>query len=363
MAEGSLAPAELDRLEDALEGLEDDAALERWLTVEPSETVRERLTSYRSILDATREAMPIEEVPSGVLDGVIAEAQRAAAVAPVAAAAKASWWQRMRGSYVVPAVALAGTAVLVLWVGQPNEAGVTATAPVELAEGEASRSRAKLDETVDAAAPAKEEAAGRAAPAPAAQAPPQDAEGIKGVELGATLEARPEEDAQAQQEVTPDVVPEVASNDKKMGTLGEAPGTKPVNADPKPTPTTGAAGPANGRWDIISRGDRARQEGDCIAARDEYAVALEDDDPAVRARAFAGLGLCDASMGATASADGNFERARELDGEIGVFIDSQQQRKPPRSKKRSKSKRKASRPAPKSDTNNAALDQLDPFNP
>ena len=40
---------------------------------------------------------------------------------------------------------------------------------------------------------------------------------------------------------------------------------------------------------------------------------LEDDEPRVRARAFAGLGLCDAAIGDEASADANYERARALE--------------------------------------------------
>src|SRR5690606_16761245 len=59
-------------------------------------------------------------------------------------------------------------------------------------------------------------------------------------------------------------------------------------ADPQPTP----------RWDLIARGDRARRDGDCKRARDEYTAALGDADTRVRARAEAGIGLCDMAEGA-----------------------------------------------------------------
>ena len=81
MAEWS--PAELDLLEDALEDLEQEGALERWLEDDTSPALRERLEGYRSLLVASRDAMPLEDVPQGVLDEVFAEARRAAAAPPL----------------------------------------------------------------------------------------------------------------------------------------------------------------------------------------------------------------------------------------------------------------------------------------
>ena len=146
--------------------------------------------------------------------------------------------------------------------------------------------------------------------------------------------------------------------DRGMTSLGDVPGATAGlggvgGASPTQTQTKsgGSAGSASGRWDIVVRGDRARQAGDCVAAREEYALALEDDEARVRARALAGLGLCDAMSGDEASADANYERARGLDDEIGTYIESQNQRS------RGAEKRK-SKPAKKS---KASADALDPF--
>jgi hypothetical protein len=150
--------------------------------------------------------------------------------------------------------------------------------------------------------------------------------------------------------------PAAAGADRGMTSLGDVPGEGAgaggAPSQPKAqTKSGGSAGPASGRWDIISRGDRLRQAGDCVAARDEYAVALEDDEPRVRARAFAGIGLCDAAAGDEASADANYERARVLDGEVGSFIESQSERSRGGDKKSRK-------PAKKS---KIATDSFDPF--
>lgn len=332
MAEPELGPTELDRLEDALEELEglDAGALERWLEDEPSPQVRSRLADYRTILAVSREALPIEDVPTGVLDGVLAEAQQAAAVAPAAAVAgQGSWWSRMRRTFMVPALALAGTAVLVLWVFDPADqatltdppppASPTASAPTAQAEL-ASEDDARRGEVPELA----EQAASEATPAaqPTVPAPEADAE----------LEADAAKDA-------PDQKPSEPSGDAPgMSSLGGVSTGENDKAEPQQQ-AGGAAGPASGRWDLVSRGDRARQAGDCVAARAEYSLALEDDEARVRARAFAGMGLCDAQAGNGASADANFERARELDGGIGGFIDSQQQRSRPSQKRKRASKK------------------------
>ncbi len=363
MAESSFAPAELDRLEDALEGLEHDGALERWLADEPSPAVRERLTSYRSVLASAREAMPMQEVRAGVLDEVLAEAHRAAAVAPaVVSAATGSWWQRMRASVWVPAVALAGTAVLVLWIGKPGDDDTLATTSNERAVSAHSADKeapefAKEEDAKPALSPAvkaEAPAAGEARPNDAPEADPND--------RSASLEV----DEQARSDAAePQATPTDPSAAGALGSLGEAPGKDVDGKLPSGRPTS--ADPASGRWDLITAGDRARQAGNCVAARDEYAVALEDDDPGVRARAFAGLGLCDASTGESASADGNFERARELDGEIDAFIEGQREHRTPRKKSR-KPKRKSALPSPTKGKQNSAdqsgvSDQMDPFSP
>ena len=109
-----LRPEELDRLEDALE------LLEFADTEDPSPMVRERLGDFRTILQLSRSVLPMVDVPHGILDRVMAEAREAAEVpvlAPVAAAPAAEpvgFWAKLRRFAVVPGVALAGAAALVL---------------------------------------------------------------------------------------------------------------------------------------------------------------------------------------------------------------------------------------------------------
>lgn len=352
MAEADLGPGELDLLEDALEELELDGALERWTAQELEPRVSGRLLDYRNVLAVAREALPLEDVPGGVLDDVLAQARQAAA-APAAAVAAVSepWWTRLRRSFMVPALALAGTAALVLWVFDPKDQANIGQAP---AAERAPAVRAEAGESKREQAPATA-AAPTVAPAAAREleADVQDAEATPKEEL-ADQAALGEAKLDATKNDEPAKPAEGAG--RGMTSLGDVPGGVlggAGGASPSPTQSKsgGGAGPASGRWDIVVRGDRARQAGDCVAARDEYALALEDDEARVRARAFAGLGLCDAMAGDDPSADANYERARGLDDEIGGYIESQNQRS------RGAEKRK-SKPAKKS---KAQVDALDPF--
>lgn len=359
MAEVDLGPVELDLLEDALEELEHDGALERWLDGEDvSPRVRERLADYHALLVASREALPLEDVPAGVLDGVLAEAQQAAAAAPaVAVASGDTWWSRMRRSFMVPVLALAGTAALVLWVFDPEEQGKVVDPPAPTGSASTPAMQTPIADDAEQAeeetrreAPERPDQAAAAATPAAQPAPPAD-EAIEGGLPGADRNDGADKEKKKDAKPSPYDVP-------AMGSLGDVPGTAGLGgAKAEPPPKSGgSAGPASGRWDLVSRGDRARQAGDCVAAREEYALALEDDEARVRARAFAGMGLCDAQAGDSASADANFERARELDGEIGGFIESQEQRSRPAQKRKKASKK------PKSKLD-AFEDVNDPFAP
>jgi hypothetical protein len=340
MAEAELGPHELDLLEDALEELELPGALDRWSEDELDPRVRERLASYRSILTATREALPLEDVPTGVLDGVLAQARQAAAVAPVTVdAGRASWWSRLRHGFMVPVLALAGTAALVLWVFDPYAQGeLEPLAPAGTAAD------AKVVARLEQAEPERAQVEHRQEKATPAASPAEGAKDVAGEVSNADEELAAEApvDAAKGPALEP-TVPGASDDDKpRLGSLGDAPNAAlggAAGTAPAQQKAGGSAGPAAGRWDIVSRGDRARQSGDCVAARDEYAVALEDDEPRVRARAFAGLGLCDAAAGDEASADANYERARALDDAIGGFIDSQKERSRGAEKKSRKPKK------------------------
>lgn len=363
MAEAGLAPDELDFIEDALEELELDGAPEGWSRDELSPRVREHLADYRSILVAAREALPLEDVPTGLLDGVFEQARQVAAAAPAAAtgAVVESWWSRVRRGFMVPALALAGTAVLVFWVFDPADAehaelARTASSPEAETETVARLERAAGDraEATPTAAPPAIEADEKEKDAPDEEEAPAE-----GVEDAIAVEGKLD-DAKSP-ESKPTETGSGSDPQGRMGSLGEAPGVTAGSAGVGQKSSGGSAGPASGRWDIVSRGDRARQAGDCVAARDEYALALEDDEPRVRSRAFAGLGLCDAAAGDDVSADANYQRARELDDAVESFIDSQSQR----SRGSGKKKRKTSSPKKnsKAATIDAFDDAADPFSP
>jgi hypothetical protein len=323
-----LAPDELDRIEDALEWLESAEALD-----DASPRVRDRLSAYREILVASREALPLEDVPAGLLDGVIAQARASAGaatpvVAPAAEASRPSAWARFRRSFLVPTLALAGTAALVLWIARPDPhaAGIdraeiaqsSAPAGDAAARGRATPAEASAPTSVppagadaDAAVTDKggdSPAAATPAPEPAANAP------------GGLLRL---DDAREQQNKPAEEIGDLGKQAKLPETKG------PQSADVP-------------GWDLIEKADSARKGGDCRSARDVYNYATEDEDPAVRARAFAGLGLCDQAAGNSDAAQENFAKARDEDASIDTLID-RENAKPYRSSTKAKpsSKRKA----------------------
>jgi tetratricopeptide (TPR) repeat protein len=311
-----LSSDELDRIEDALEDLEGIDAID-----DASPRVRERLAAYRDLLALSREAMPLEEVPPAVLANVIAHAHEAvaepAAIAQPAAEPRPSFWQRMRRSFLVPTLALAGTAALVLWIARPNA------------------NEAVLDRPTIAA---------KSSPTSSADAPATDASSIVAPEpAAAAVTEKAAESKNAQDEIVDDP-------NAQLDPLGEASGAAEQKV-PAALPQAGdedkekpADLPASG-WSAIERADAASKAGDCRSAREDYNYAAEDEDPRVRARAHAGLGLCDRAAGNTDAAEENFAKARTLDSTIGDFIDrradkpyraSTKSSGSPRSKKKSK---------------------------
>lgn len=161
MSRVQLTASQLDRIEDALEGLEDLGLDDPMLlgSDEESRVVAEHLDAYRQILVLTRDALPLEDAPVGVLDGVIAAAHAATSsgatddVPAVAAAPgkdEKSWWQRLHAAVWVPALGFAGAAALLLLVMQPG-ADMQEEAPV-VAQADADELR-RADEAAGAAAP------------------------------------------------------------------------------------------------------------------------------------------------------------------------------------------------------------------
>lgn len=314
------APAELDRIEDALEFLEHDLAGD-----ESSYAVRQRLGDYRRIAVLSRTALPMIDPPRRVLDDVLAAAREACEVpslaphvAEPARPVQEGFWSRMRRFAVLPGVALAGTAALVLVMVQQRDAPtIQSAAPAPVADDARPTTRERSELAESDAMPAARTVAPSpgAAPPPAAATPaPVDAPVV-----GLLRNAEEERSRPAEPAPDPD------------GKLEQAAGEK--SSDDKAKPAIGSGGaPAKNtevvtpRWDIIVRGDRARHKGDCDEAASEYRLALDDPDAFVRARAHAGLGLCDAAEGDASSAEAAYKVAHALDPEIAGFIEGERPR-------------------------------------
>lgn len=318
------SPDELDHLEDALEGLEFAPA-----SRDSAPHVRRRLDDYRNILALSRAAMPMVEVPKGLLDGVLAQARASAEVPSItptvaAAAERPGFWARLRRFGLLPGVALAGTAaVVLLMVERKPELEAAGVATPAAAEAKADQAPARAGNR-KAEVEAEAAATPVAAPAVRAQlaAPTQGAASSE--PAGAMPGGMP-----ATPPASAPPVPEPAPSDdanadeefaEKKKEVAKPTDAGDVTADNK------VADADTPRWDIIARGDRARHRGDCGVARNEYALALDDVDARVRARAHAGLGLCEAARGDRSSADAAYKAARELDGEIVAFIDDERPR-------------------------------------
>ncbi len=331
-------PDELDRIEDALESLE----LADTVT-DASPHVAARLREYQQLLVASRDALPLQEVPAGLLDGVLAEARRAApALSPTPAPApEPTAWQRFRRSFLVPITALAGTAALVLFIARPD--------PDHEEIAKAESAPASADASVSQKASGAPQSAAPAAPEPEPAAEPEEAPADeRAIEQAELEEALPSPDPAA---TTPTQAPARAP---AMDPIGNAEGgdgafDRQQKQDAKPVEPLIPPG-----WDLIDRADAARKRGDCRSARLDYDIATEDDDAAVRARAYMGMGLCDSAAGNGDAAEENFAKARDEDGAVAPLIDDETN-KPyrPAAKKsnRSKSKPKA----------RSSFDKNDPF--
>lgn len=309
-------PQELDRIEDALEGLEDFEVFD-----DPSPEVRDVLAQYRQVLVDTRQGMPLEEVPAGVLDAVFAEAHAAVAQpqASVVAATPASqsadeaeekpgFWRRLRRSFLIPSVALAGTAALVLWISRPGDNPEGMDQP-EVAAAKADGAAFEREKEKPTAA--KDAVDNESLPPPAAAAPEPEADAPAAAEIPAP----------AQQEAVPDLSLSGADQ-SNVGELNKLLDEKP-GVEEKPADSKQERGEDSVGWASIERADRAREDGDCAAARSDYMIATEDDDAKVRARAYAGLGLCSAQQGDDVGAEDSYERARGIDPGVDSFISAE----------------------------------------
>lgn len=320
------SPEQLDRIEDALETLEEDGTLG-----DPTPDVRGVLESYREILQQSRYAMPMVDPPQGVLAAVFAEA-RAVAVAPAPTAApeptKPSVFTRFRRSFLIPVFALAGTAALVLWVSRPHDGAATLDPGVAAGRGPSAPAQPA------AASRNKQEAI--AAPAKVDEAPEAEPVDERSSEAEETVKDGTNPAARSPAPDAPTSAPKAGNRLTELN-AADTLSDKERSKDP---------------WGRLERADRARESGDCAAAHSDYLIATEDDIPGVRARAYAGLGLCNLQAGDDAGSEDAFARARGIDPAIDKFIATQREpsgryRRAPSSKRRPKHK-KSAKPAAKS---------------
>lgn len=323
------SPAELDRLEDALErwtaeDLEDGRLDHEDSSLAPR--IRERLESYRDLLAMTRAELPMEEVPEGLLAGVLAEAARGGAPAQreikvgvqSPAAPRVGFWERLRRSMLLPGVALAGSAALLLWAVQP---------------GIDDSPEKKFDTQISSTAPAR--LAPGPAPAPAAAQEPERIVESKRDERPAEAE----EEAAPPSSIAADAKPELAADDvtdpaksrpadakgsgvskpkSKKAELPGAPSEVLPGIDDVPT-DTGAD--KDELRDTLETADQARRKGRCAEAIKIYLSAMNmSGPPNERAQARAGYAMCLQQQGDDVKATKYYEAASKLSPSIDAWV-------------------------------------------
>lgn len=340
-----LGPAELDRIEDALEDLE----LVSPSDLDADDVVGQELLEFRELLKLSREAMPLEEVPPGLLDGVIEEAQQVAA--NTAPAPAESWWSRLRVGVWMPTLAFAGSAALLLVLLWPaaEDGGVAddtvaraepespAAAPIAEApaEGEQRLADAKLEQTDrDANADPfglREPERGDALGLGRAGA----AEDV--LETEEALEEEPEEPAAVAKGSKPKPARSRASTGSSSGSAkaGKKSSGGVYDEPVLPAPKSPAPGASSGDKkkdsgpDLmfeVQQGDKARRAGNCGLARMRYDKARQTSNDRVRARALAGKGLCEEAAGNSGKAKKLFDQARAADPGVDAFIKTELRR-------------------------------------
>lgn len=284
-------PRELDQLEDALEGLED---VEDLSTLGLDEALSGRLDEYQQVLSLSREALPLEEVPEGLLDGVLAEARESRATQQPSV----SLWDRWRRT-LIPAFALAGTAAAVLLIVRPDEDITEATAtPDPPAPASAAEAEEVADESPSAVAPAVVE-----------ESKPAE---------------EPEPELDAEQAAAP--MPAPAKEAPKREKADDYRGAKDAVADQKanmaPVQQEALEEPLDkdDAWELVEKAAGLTKAGRCSEARPLYnKLAATATDNALKARIQVGLGVCrEADQGDPGA---HFSNAEALDANIKPYMD------------------------------------------
>jgi len=315
-------PRQLDQLEDALERLDHvDLGREDLESLELSPEVLERLGEYRDVLALCRDAFPLESPPDDVLTVVLEEA-REVSRRPRARddERRSGWrraWERWRGT-VVPGLALAATAAVVLWVMDPQAQLDSAT---ELSTEKLERpSELELERTQ-----------------------PTGESSNANLELGKSDEPSAEPSVPTSPEPQPQIDPadEIEQPAPKSRPGGKGP-TKSKLDDFEPTPTpTPTPMSKDETWTSLEQADSARRSGNCDRARSIYeeVISASSDAKAI-AQAKGGIGLCFEQDRRDSEASKWFDQARASSPGIDAWINSQRDEQPlpgeakkPRSKK------------------------------
>lgn len=371
-------PRQLDAIEDALEDLERNGVPSELREGDEAQQVAAaRLQEYRDVLWMARDALQPQEVPEGLLDAVLAEAREVESVPapePARETEERPWWQRLRLSVLVPALAVAGGAALVLIIVQPmageapqtesvaavEDAHEAVPPPAEAAAGEdrladaslraqaepageAERGQGLLEEAVEEEIPYRQQAPGAAPPPERDEA--EDAwdgedKRIKSKKQGPARRARSNSASKSESK---------RSSSTKSGAgagaadpLDPAPPSKSrPTTDPDPEPEPNAPAPAQeptddapkgaeqekkdvaDPWLLIDEGDKLRRTGQCTMAKKKYTQAKLSANKNVRARALAGLGLCEQRAGDLSGAQRLYDQAQALDASITGFIEQE----------------------------------------
>ena len=292
--EPALTDTQLEELEGALEALTGGEGIPDGVDPE----VAERLGEYAVVVEAARMHLLDEEVSAGLLDDVLAAAQAEStteAEVPVdgpgvirPAGTWGAWKASTLGRVVVPGLALAAAAALVLVFVRPS---VRPAATETLARTD-TPTAAPIDKSV-------------ARPQPVEAEPDHSDEEAPMVPAEAKMEEAPAPGAQPSPSP-----PRAGGGSKSAKTKAKAPTAAPTEPEPKDAPATGK----DALWDRLKRGDAARRGGRCASATSVYKEILASEpDALVAMRAEAGLGLCLEAGGQTQEASSAFARARGLD--------------------------------------------------
>lgn len=332
-------PQQLDRLEDALDVLDDPRSndeLREALGLD--EEVAARFETYRHLSAVTREALVDEPAPTNALARAMAaaEAEATGVITPLHAGAEPRepgpadvrggwqrWWKRWRAG-LIPLAALGGTAALVLWIVRPEAAPHLARADREIEQAPARPAPLESEppaEVVDA------ERSDRSKPAATSDA--------EGAEFDAT---RPQ----------PKARPSATEPSKqRLGGGGKAQTSKEENiASPDGSyaeqPAIDSEDPKGQLYERLEQAHALRRKGNCTSAvvRYERLLGQPDLDALQRARAEAGLGLCREFLGEPGKSGAHYGRAKAQDPTIEGWISSERTKTAPASEK---SPRKAKR--------------------